>query len=119
MSRPRAALAETRKIARAVAELGSQLERLILAVDQLRAGQPSQLGRGEDVCRVLDISPATLHRRVRDGSIKAIRHGRALRFDMATLTSTQRRGQPRGARPAVTDADVLAAARLADEVLGP
>jgi len=86
MSRPTATLAEARAVARAVAALGAQVERLTVAVEQLRAGQPSQLGRVEDVCRILDISPATLHRRVRDGSIQAVRHGRALRFDLASLT---------------------------------
>jgi len=74
-----------------VAALGAQVERLTLAVGQLRAGQPSQLGRVEDVVRVLGISPATVHRRIKDGSIQAIRHGRALRFDLATLTTTGER----------------------------
>jgi excisionase family DNA binding protein len=87
VSRPRAALAETRAVVREVQALRGQVERLTVAVEGLRAGQPSQLGRVEDACRILNVSPATLHRRVRDGSIKAIRHGRALRFDLATLTT--------------------------------
>jgi len=87
MSRPRQSARDARAVARAVAALGAQVERLTLSVEQLRAGQPSQLGRVEDVCRILNISPATLHRRVRDGSIRAIRHGRALRFDLAALTT--------------------------------
>jgi excisionase family DNA binding protein len=86
MSRPRATLAEVRAVARSVATLGTQIERLTVAVDALRAGQPSQLGRVEDVCRILGISPATLHRRIADGSIPCIRHGRTLRFDLAALT---------------------------------
>ena len=87
MSRPRRALAETRAIARAVALLAQKIEAQTIAIEQLRAGQPSQLGRVDDACRILNVSPATLHRRVRDGSIKVIRHGRALRFDLATLTT--------------------------------
>ena len=87
MSRPRRALAETRVIARAVALLAQKIEAQTIAIEQLRAGQPSQLGRVDDACRILNVSPATLHRRVRDGSIKVIRHGRALRFDLATLTT--------------------------------
>ena len=87
MSRPRKALAETRAIARAVALLAQKIEAQTIAIEQLRAGQPSQLGRVDDACRVLNVSPATLHRRIRDGSIKTIRHGRALRFDLATLTT--------------------------------
>ena len=88
MSRPLAVLAETRATRRAVAALGQQIEALTVAVTQLRAGQTPQLGRTEDACRVLNISPATLHRRIADGSIQAIRHGRALRFDLAKLTAT-------------------------------
>jgi excisionase family DNA binding protein len=85
VSRPRQPVREARAVARALAALATKVERMAVAVEQLRSGQPSQLGRVEDVCRVLDISPATLHRRVRDGSIRAIRHGRALRFDLAAL----------------------------------
>ena len=87
MSRPLKALAQTRAIARAVALLAQKIEAQTIAIEQLRAGQPSQLGRVDDACRILNVSPATLHRRVRDGSIKVIRHGRALRFDLATLTT--------------------------------
>jgi excisionase family DNA binding protein len=87
VSRPRAALAETRAVARAVQALRGQIERLTVVVEQLHAATPSQLGRVEDACRVLNVSPATLHRRIRDGSIKAIRHGRALRFDLASLAT--------------------------------
>ena len=88
MSRPHATLAETRAVGRKVDELGKQVAALTIAITQMRAGQPSQLGRVEDVCRVLNISPATLHRRVADGSIPCIRHGRALRFDLAALTTS-------------------------------
>jgi len=87
MSRPRKTLAETRAVVREVQALRGQVERLIVAVEGLRAAAPSQLGRVEDACRILNVSPATLHRRVRDGSIKAIRHGHALRFDLASLTT--------------------------------
>jgi transcriptional regulator of acetoin/glycerol metabolism len=87
MSRPRATLAETRAVAREVQALRSQIQRLTVAVEQMRAAAPSQLGRVEDVCRILDISPATLHRRIADGTIPCIRHGRALRFDLAKLTT--------------------------------
>ncbi len=88
MSRPLATLAETRAVRRAVDALGERIEALTIAVGQLRAGQTPQLGRTEDACRVLNISPATLHRRIADGSIQVIRHGRALRFDLAKLTAT-------------------------------
>jgi excisionase family DNA binding protein len=88
MSRPVAVLSETRATRREVAALRGQIERLTVAVEALRGAAPSQLGRVEDACRILNVSPATLHRRIADGSIKAIRHGRALRFDLASLTTT-------------------------------
>jgi hypothetical protein len=59
MSRPRQTLAETRAVARALALLAQKIEAQTIAIEQLRAGQPSQLGRIED----------------------------ALRFDLATLTT--------------------------------
>jgi excisionase family DNA binding protein len=88
MSRPRAALAETRAVARAVAALGAKVERLTLAVEQLRAGQPSKLGRPEDAMRILGIGRTTLWRKVKDGSIPCTRVGKSARFDLAKLTST-------------------------------
>lgn len=88
MSRPRKSVVETRAIAREVQALRGQVERLTVAVEGLRAGQPSQLGRIEDVCRVLNISPATAWRRIADGSIPVVRLGRSVRVDLATLTTT-------------------------------
>jgi hypothetical protein len=85
MSRPTATLAEVRATRRAVTALAAQVERLILAVEALRAGQPSQL---VTVARLVELgygSPATLRRRIKDGSIPCIRHGRTIRIDLATL----------------------------------
>lgn len=89
MSRPRAALAETRAVARAVAALGAQVERLTIAVEQLRAGQPSKLGRPEEVCRILGIGRTTLWRKVKDGSIPCTRVGKSARFDLAKLAAPE------------------------------
>ena len=94
MSRPSAIVAQARATARELAALRTQIERLTIAVEQLHAGQHPQLGRVEDVCRVLKISPATVHRRIRDGSIRVIRHGRALRFDLAGLTAATSETRP-------------------------
>ena len=88
MSRPQKTLAETRAVAREVQALRGQIERLTVAVTQLRAGQPSQMGRVEDVCRILDISPATARRRIADGTIPCVRHGRSVRVDLASLATT-------------------------------
>jgi hypothetical protein len=87
MSRPRQTLAETRAIARAVADLGKQLERLTIAVEQLRAGQPSPL---VTVARLVELghgSAATIRRRIADGTIPCIRHGRSVRVDLAALAA--------------------------------
>ena len=87
MSRPTRNQAESRAVAKALANLSKQVESLIVAVDGLRAAAPSQLGRVEDACRILNVSPATLHRRIKDGSIPVVRHGRSLRFDLASLNA--------------------------------
>jgi predicted DNA-binding transcriptional regulator AlpA len=87
VSRPQKALAEMRTVSRAVAALGTQVERLTVAVEQLRAGQPSKMGRAEDACQVLGISRASLWRGVKAGTIPCERVGkRAIRFDLAALT---------------------------------
>lgn len=87
MSRPLAALAETRATRRAVDALTARIERLTVAVDALRAGQPSQL---VTVARLVELghgSPATVRRRIADGSIPCIRHGRTVRVDLAALAA--------------------------------
>jgi excisionase family DNA binding protein len=89
MSRPVATLAETRATRRAVDALGARIERLTIAVEALRGAAPSQLGRVEDVCRVLGISPATVRRRIADGTIPCTRIGRTVRVDLAALTTAR------------------------------
>jgi hypothetical protein len=87
VSRPVAALAEDRATRRAVAALAAQVERLTVAVDALRAGQPSQV---VTVARLVELghgSPATIRRRIADGTIPCIRHGRTVRVDLAALAA--------------------------------
>ncbi len=85
MSRPLAVLAEARATRRAVAALTAQVERLTVAVDALRGGQASQV---VSVARLVELgygSPATIRRRIADGTIPCIRHGRTVRVDLAAL----------------------------------
>ena len=85
MSRPTKSAAEARVVARALALLAGKIEAQTVAIEALRAAAPSQLGRVEDACRILNVSQATLHRRIKDGSIPVVRHGHSLRFDLASL----------------------------------
>jgi len=88
MSRPLAVLAEARATRRAVDELGKQVAALTVAITQLRAGQPSQL---VTVARMVELghgSPATIRRRIADGTIPCVRHGRTVRVDLAALATT-------------------------------
>ena len=93
MSRPSGATRETRAVARALALLATKVDGLTIAIEQMRAGQPSKLGRPEDVMRILGIGRTTLWRKVKDGSIPCTRIGKSARFDLAALTtSSEARG---------------------------
>jgi len=85
VSRPTATLAEVRATRRAVTALAARVERLILAVEQLRAATPSVLGRPEDAMRILGVSRPTFWRLVKAGKIPCQRVGRSVRVDLAAL----------------------------------
>ncbi len=90
MGRLTKAATQDRATAAVLRALTAQVERLAVAVEQLRAGQPSRLGRAEDVCRILNISRATFWRHVADGTIPVVRVGRSVRVDLAALDGPSR-----------------------------
>lgn len=78
----------TDAVATAVAPMIAELQALRAAVDALRAASPSSLVTVAELVRLGYGSPATIRRRIADGSIAAIRHGRSVRIDLAALKPT-------------------------------
>ena len=78
-----AALAEV--VGAAVAPLVCEVRELRATVDALRAASPSQLVTVSELVRLGYGSPATVRRRIADGTYPCIRHGRTLRIDLASL----------------------------------
>ncbi len=83
-----AALAEV--VADAVAPVVAELRELRATVDALRAASPSRLVTVADLVRLGYGSPATVRRRIADGTIPCIRHGRSVRVDLASLRPIDR-----------------------------
>jgi len=72
-------------VAEAVAPLVDEIRALRATVDALRAASPSRLVTVSELVDLGYGSPATIRRRIADGTITAIRHGRSVRIDLATL----------------------------------
>jgi excisionase family DNA binding protein len=75
-------------VAEAITPLVSEIRELRATVDALRAASPSRLVTVAELVRLGFGSPATIRRRIADGSIPAIRHGRSVRIDLAALKPT-------------------------------
>jgi hypothetical protein len=75
-------------VAEAQAPLVAQIDRLTAAVEELRAASPSRLVTVAELVRLGYGSPATVRRRIADGTYPAIRHGRTVRVDLASLRPT-------------------------------
>jgi hypothetical protein len=69
----------------AVAPVLAELRALKASVDALKAASPSRLATVADLVRLGYGSPATVRRRIADGTYPAIRHGRSVRVDLAAL----------------------------------
>lgn len=69
----------------AVAPVLTELRALRETVDALRAASPPKLVTVGEMVRLGFGSPATVRRRIADGTYTAIRHGRSVRVDLATL----------------------------------
>lgn len=78
-----AALAEV--VGAAVAPLADEIRELRAAVTALQAASPPKLVTVGELVRLGFGSPATVRRRIADGTYQAIRHGRSVRVDLATL----------------------------------
>ena len=69
----------------AVAPLLSEIRELRASVDALRAASPSRLATVAELVRLGYGSPASVRRRIADGTYPAIRHGRSIRVDLVAL----------------------------------
>ncbi len=78
-----AAIAEA--VAVAVAPLVAEIRALRTAVEALRAASPSRLVTVGELVRLGYGSPASIRRRIANGTYPCIRHGRSLRVDLAAL----------------------------------
>jgi excisionase family DNA binding protein len=72
-------------VADAVAPLATEIRELRATVEALRAASPPTLVTVGEACRVTGLSPATVRRRIADGTIPSRRIGRSVRVDLATL----------------------------------
>ncbi len=72
-------------VAVAVAPMLEELRALRATVDALRAGSPSRLATVAELVRLGYGSPASVRRRIADGTYPARRHGRSIRIDLAAL----------------------------------
>jgi hypothetical protein len=86
----------------AMAPVVAELRELRATVDALRAASPPKLVTVGEMVRLGFGSPATVRRRIVDGTYPAIRHGRSVRIDLASL---------RPADPAVVAALAMEARR--------
>jgi hypothetical protein len=75
----------TEAVAVAVAPLVSEIRELRATVEALRAASPPKLVTVGEMVRLGYGSPATVRRRIADGSYPCVRHGRSVRVDLAAL----------------------------------
>ncbi len=74
----------------AVAPLVGEIRELRATVDALRAASPSRLVTVAELVRLGYGSPATVRRRIADGTYPCVRHGRSIRVDLASLRPIDR-----------------------------
>ena len=75
----------TDAVATALAPLVAEIRALRASIEALRAASPSRLVTVGELVRLGYGSPATIRRRIADGSIPAIRRGRSVRIDISAL----------------------------------
>jgi hypothetical protein len=69
----------------ALAPVLAELRALRATVDALRAASPSRLVTVNELVRLGYGSPATVRRRIADGTYPCVRDGRSVRVDLAAL----------------------------------
>jgi len=69
----------------AVSPMLAELRALRASIDALRAASPSRLVTVDELVRLGYGSPATVRRRIADGTYPCVRHGRSVRVDLAAL----------------------------------
>ncbi|MGA7741055.1 MAG: hypothetical protein WBP56_15815 [Polyangia bacterium] len=72
-------------VSEAVAPLVSEIRELRATVEALRAASPPKLVTVAELVRLGFGSPATVRRRIADGTYPCVRHGRSVRVDLAAL----------------------------------
>jgi ABC-type transporter Mla MlaB component len=72
-------------VAEAVAPLVDEIRELRATVEALRAASPPKLVTVAELVRLGYGSPASIRRRIADGTYPCVRHGRSVRVDLATL----------------------------------
>jgi hypothetical protein len=72
-------------VSEAVAPLVSEIRGLRATVEALRAASPPKLVTVGELVRLGYGSPATVRRRIADGTFPCVRHGRSVRVDLASL----------------------------------
>jgi hypothetical protein len=77
-------------VADIVAPLADKIERLTAAVEALHMASPSRLVTVAELVRLGYGSPASVRRRIADGTYPCIRHGRSVRVDLASLRPADR-----------------------------
>lgn len=68
-----------------LAPLRTEIHRLAEGLERLRHALPPPLVSMREAARTLDVSLSTIRRRVRDGSLRAVRVGNMLRVDLGAL----------------------------------
>ena len=74
----------------AVAPLASEIRELRAEIEALRVASPSRLVTVAELVRLGYGSPASVRRRIADGTYPCIRHGRSVRVDLASLRPADR-----------------------------